>query len=98
MKVEKAERPSVKDSLMLENARIHHAPMLSQTWTILSDQYKIDGLYPKPYSPFLNPIELFEIEYLGDFEEMKSRVTKEFHCEKLSHHSLQEKGFRLRNP
>ena len=44
--------------LIMDNARIHHANMLKETWKVLNTQYGFEVLYLPPYSPFLNPIEL----------------------------------------
>jgi len=44
-------------SLIMDNAKIHHAEKLESTWMMLKETYGIDYYYLPPYSPFLNPIE-----------------------------------------
>lgn len=43
--------------IILDNCKIHHADILTETWKLLKMSYGIDYLFLPPYSPFLNPIE-----------------------------------------
>jgi transposase len=50
--------PKVRNGvIILDNAKIHHADILTSTWAMLQATYGISHLFLSPYSPFLNPIE-----------------------------------------